>query len=282
MGGRLDAVNVVDADVAVITSIALDHCEWLGNNVEAIGREKAGIMRSGRPVIYGDRAMPNSITAVASEFGAVLYRLGTDFDWQRDGDEWKWRGLGRAFSNLPRPALHGEIQYHNASAVLATITALGDRLPVEHAAIARGLRTVRLRGRFEVVPNPRSPAQWIVDVAHNPAAAQTLATQLERARTTGRTIAVCAILGDKDVEGVVAMLKDRIDVWIVCGLASARALPASDLAARFGSAGVTVAHHADDVAGACAIAEQISHPNDRVIVFGSFLTAAAAIEYLGH
>ncbi|HEU4604303.1 MAG TPA: cyanophycin synthetase, partial [Steroidobacteraceae bacterium] len=217
----------------------------------------------------------------ASEVGAVLFRLGAEFDWQRNGDEWNWRGLGTAFSNLPRPALHGEIQYNNASAVLATIAALGDRLPVEPAAIDRGLRTVSLRGRFEAVPNPRSAARWIVDVAHNPAAAQTLAAQLERAPTTGRTIAVCGILGDKDVEGVVATLKDRVDVWIVCSLASARALPVSDLAARFGSAGVTVAHRADDVASACAIAERIAQPDDRVIVFGSFLTAAAAIEYLG-
>jgi dihydrofolate synthase/folylpolyglutamate synthase len=280
MGGRLDAVNVVDADVAVITSIALDHCEWLGNDLETIGREKAGIMRRGRPAIYGDPLMPHSIATVAKELEVSLLRLEHDFHWQRDGDDWDWHGLGMRLTHLPAPALHGEIQYNNASTVIAVLTALRDRIPVEHEAIVRGLRTVRLAGRFQYVSNPHSDAQWVVDVAHNPAAAQTLASQLKSAPVAGRTIAVCAILGDKDIERIGAVLQDCVDEWVVCGLDSPRALPPRELAARLRASGIEIAAEGQNVARACRLAEQSSRKGDRVVVFGSFLTVAAALEYL--
>jgi dihydrofolate synthase/folylpolyglutamate synthase len=280
MGGRLDAVNVVDASIAVITSIALDHCEWLGNDVETIGREKAGIMRSGQPVIYGDRQMPESIASVASEVGAPIFRLGKEFDWTWGLTTWTWRGLGSEHGDLPPPGLHGEIQFNNASSVLAALTALRDRLPVGHDAIVRGLRSVGLRGRFQQVPHASGRAQWIVDVAHNPAAAQTLSAQLKSVPTQGQTVAVCSILGDKDVEGIGAVLKDCIDRWIVCGLDSPRALLPHVLAERLRTVGISAGHQAKDVAGACMIAEQITAAGDRIIVFGSFLTVAAALNYL--
>jgi len=280
MGGRLDAVNLVDADVAIITSIALDHCEWLGNDIETIGREKAGVLRANRPAIYGDRQMPNSIGNIASSIAAPLFRLGHDFDWVGGSQGWTWRGLGNGHGDLPAPALQGEIQFNNAAAVIAALTVLGDRLPVTREAIERGLLTVALDGRFQHVPNARNSAQWVVDVAHNPAAAQTLAAQLASTPVSGRTIAVCSILADKDVEGIATALKGRIDEWIVCGLESPRALSPPALAARLRAVGAPIAHEAHDVVDACGVAERIAREGDRVIVFGSFLTVAAAIEYL--
>jgi dihydrofolate synthase/folylpolyglutamate synthase len=280
MGGRLDAVNVVDADVAVITSIALDHCEWLGNNVEAIGREKAGIMRAHRPVIYGDREMPNSIEVAANDVGAVLYRLDRDFRCDRMGEHWEWHGFDTRFASLPAPALHGEIQYNNAATVIAALCALGDRLPIERAAIEWGLRSVQLAGRFQRVRNCKSPAQWIVDVAHNAAAAQALASQLANTKSEGRTIAVCAILGDKDIEAIGSILREQIDRWLVCGLASPRSLPPNVLAERLRGANTLDETMYADVAAACRAAEDIARATDRVIVFGSFLTVGAALEYL--
>jgi dihydrofolate synthase / folylpolyglutamate synthase len=281
MGGRLDAVNIVDADVAVITSIALDHCEWLGNDVEAIGREKAGILRSQHPAIYGDRHMPDAIAHVASDLRAPLFRLGHEFDWTRDGEQWEWRGFGTVYSNLPAPALQGEVQFNNASAVIAALTTLHARLPLEHGAIERGLRTVTLSGRFQRVPNAKSAAQWIVDVAHNPAAAQILARQLANTGMQGRTIAVCSILGDKDIEGIAVALKGCIDEWIVCSVESPRALRSEVLATRLVAAGIAVAHETKEVADACRLAERISQAGDRIIAFGSFLTVAAVLKYLG-
>ena len=220
MGGRLDAVNVVDADVALVTSIDLDHCDWLGHDRETIGREKAGIFRAGRPAIFGARDMPASIRDAAQQVGADLQQLGRDFDWVRGGDRWTWRGRTGEQRDLPAPALHGEIQYNNAAAVLAALEALQLRLHVPRSAIERGLQTVTLPGRFQVVrqSSPR-PIEWILDVAHNPAAAHTLAAQLAARKDGGRTIAVCGVLSDKDVEGIVGELRNSFDAWVIVGLA---------------------------------------------------------------
>ena len=222
LGGRLDAVNVVDADVALVTSIDLDHCDWLGHDRETIGREKAGIFRAGRPAIFGSRDMPASIREVAQQVGAELQQLGHDFDWVRSGDRWTWRGRTGEQRDLPAPALHGEIQYDNAAAVLAALEALQSRLPVPRSAIERGLQTVTLPGRFQVVKqsSPR-PIEWILDVAHNPAAAHTLAAQLAARKDGGRTIAVCGVLSDKDVEGIVGELRSSFDAWVIVGLQGA-------------------------------------------------------------
>src|SRR5690606_826008 len=176
MGGRLDAVNVVDADVALVTSVALDHCEWLGGDIEAIGREKAGIFRARRPAIFGARDMPESIEQAASDVGAQLLRLGRDFDYSRCGERWSWKGPSRAFDDLPRPPLLGAVQYDNAAAVLCALHCLGAGLPLDRETIERGLANVRLPGRFQTIH--AHGVDWILDVAHNPAAALTLAAQL--------------------------------------------------------------------------------------------------------
>jgi dihydrofolate synthase / folylpolyglutamate synthase len=277
MGGRLDAVNIVDADVAVISSVALDHCDWLGTDVETIGREKAGILRAGRPAIFGSRNMPASVAAAARELGSDLRCLGQDFDWRRDDAGWTWRGREHRFDSLPVPALAGEIQFDNASAVLAALECVADRLPVPRAAVEEGLRTVHVPGRFQVVPGP---VQWILDVAHNPAAAGTLARQLAARPHSGRTIAVCGILGDKDIEGIASEVRDCLDAWIVVGLTSVRALSVDALAERLRAAGAHDVSTAADVEAGCRAASANAQKGDRIVVFGSFLTVGPAIEWL--
>lgn len=281
LGGRLDSVNVVDADVAIVTSIALDHCDWLGSDVESIGREKAGIFRAGKPAIFGSRDMPVSIDAVARELGTPLYRLGPDFDWQHSGDRWSWRGRNTSYDNLPRPALHGELQFDNASAVLCALECLSSRLPVTREAIETGLQQVTLPGRFQVVRRTEpATVEWILDVAHNPAAAQALAGQLASRPTSGRTIAVCGILGDKDIEGIATTLRNSFDAWIIVGLASARSVPVDGLAVRLAETGARVAKTAATVAEGCEVAQTMARAGDRIVVFGSFLTVGPALEWL--
>jgi dihydrofolate synthase/folylpolyglutamate synthase len=278
MGGRLDAVNVVDADVALVTSIDLDHCDWLGHDRETIGREKAGIFRAGRPAIFGARDMPASIRESAQQVGADLQQLGRDFDWVRSGDRWTWRGRAGEQRDLPAPALQGEIQYNNAAAVLAALEALEARLSVPRSAIERGLQTVTLPGRFQVLhqSSPRS-IEWILDVAHNPAADHTLAAQLAARKDGGRTIAVCGVLSDKDVEGIVGELRSSFDAWVIVGLQGARALAPEALAARVRNVGAHVEAIAADVVAGCLAAEALAQAGDRIVVFGSFLAVGPAL-----
>jgi dihydrofolate synthase/folylpolyglutamate synthase len=277
LGGRLDAVNAVDADVALITSIALDHCEWLGNDIETIGREKAGIFREGRPAVFSAPEMPRSIQAHADALGSTLLRLGRDFSHKRNAKGWTWRGLGLEFKNLPRPALHGDVQFDNAAGVIAALTALRERLPFSREALIKGLSSVRLTGRFQRFERK---SHWIIDVAHNPAAAATLASQLEQTRVTGRRIAVCGILADKDINAIVHVLKNSFDEWIVAGLAGERALAPDVLAARIAHQGVRVSAVASTVEEACESAEAMGTSDDLIVVFGSFLTVGPALSWL--
>jgi dihydrofolate synthase / folylpolyglutamate synthase len=281
MGGRLDAVNVVAADVALVTSIDLDHCDWLGGDRETIGREKAGIFRPGRPAIFGARDMPASIRDAAQQLGADLQQLGRDFDWARDGARWTWRGRGDVQGDLPPPGLHGDVQYDNAAAVLAALRSIESRLPVQRSAIECGLQTVQLPGRFQIIRQQEPRAiEWILDVAHNPAAARSLARQLAARSHAGRTIAVCGVLADKDVEGVVSELSACFDSWVIVGLGGARALSADALAARVKRIGAKVDAVAADVISGCRAAEALAASGDRIVVFGSFLTVGPALSLL--
>jgi dihydrofolate synthase/folylpolyglutamate synthase len=277
MGGRLDAVNVIDADAALVTSIALDHCDWLGPDLETIGREKAGIFRAGRPAVFGARAMPNSIAEAATQLRSELRRLGRDFDWSAAGERWHWRGWRGELRDLPRPALPGDVQFENAAAVLAVLHSMSERLPVAGDAIEQGLNTVRLPGRFQVVAGP---VTWILDVAHNPAAVHVLAAALRARASAGRTIAVLAILADKDSGGAIAEIQSCIDEWIVARLDGPRALDERVLAERVRVAGGQVARVCASVREACVAARERAKPGDRVVVFGSFLTVGAAMEWL--
>jgi len=281
MGGRLDAVNVVDADVALVTSIDLDHCDWLGRDRETIGREKAGIFRAGRPAIFGARDMPASVGEYARQIGADLLQLGREFDCFRTGERWTWRGRRGEQRDLPAPALYGQTQYDNAAAVLATLEALESRLSVPRSAIERGLQTVALPGRFQIIrrSQPR-PIDWILDVAHNPAAACTLAAQLAASDRKERRIAVCGVLSDKDIEGIVGELRNSFDAWVVVGLQGPRALPPEELAERVHKVGVRVEAVAADVIAGCLAAQALAGAGDRIVVFGSFLTVGPALAML--
>jgi dihydrofolate synthase/folylpolyglutamate synthase len=278
MGGRLDAVNLLDADAAAVVSVGLDHREWLGDTVEAIGHEKAGIFRANRPAIFGGRQVPKSVVSHAAAIGARLRRVGTDFDFVERADGWDYVGFGSRRRELPLPGLGGSAQLGNAAVALALLEAVEPRLFVPDEAVRAGLAGVRLPGRFQVLPGP---PEWILDVAHNPQAARVLAASLAARPCAGRTLAVCGILGDKDIEGIVAALDGRIDRWIAVGLDGARALAPAVLAARIGHAGAESVLAAVDVQAGLAAARAEMKPADRAIVFGSFLTVGPALAWLG-
>jgi dihydrofolate synthase/folylpolyglutamate synthase len=275
MGGRLDAVNLLDADVAAVVSVGVDHREWLGGTVEAIGAEKAGIYRAGRPAIFGGRRPPRSLVAYAAAIGARLKRIGSDFDFVERADGWDYVGFGSRRRELPLPGLAGTAQLGNAAVALAVLEAAEPRLLVPDEAVRSGLARTSLPGRFQVFG---AAPEWILDVAHNPQAAETLAASLAARPCAGQTWAVCGILGDKDIEGIVAALSGVIARWIAVGLEGNRALPSGVLAERIRRAG---AHHvsaAADVAAGLAVAQGGMQPRDRAVVFGSFLTVGPALE----
>jgi dihydrofolate synthase / folylpolyglutamate synthase len=278
MGGRLDAVNLLDADVAAVVSVGLDHCEWLGDTIEAIGTEKAGIFRSGRPAIYGARHAPRSVIASAAAVGARLRRIGDDFDYVERADGWDYVGFGSRRRELPLPVLQGSAQLGNAAVALAVLEAAEPALLVPDEAVRSGLLAVRLPGRFQVVADD---PEWILDVAHNADAAEALAASLAARPVRGRTLAVCGILGDKDVESIVAALRDQVSRWIAVGLEGPRALAPAELASRISGASTAPVLAAGSVAAGLDQARAECRPGDRVLVFGSFLTVGPALAWLG-
>jgi dihydrofolate synthase/folylpolyglutamate synthase len=278
LGGRLDAVNAVDADVAAVVSIGLDHCDWLGPTLEQIGREKAGIFRRGRPAIFGARSMPWSVAQAATAVGARLRRLGVDFDFVERPDGWDYVGTGSRRRELPLPGLSGAAQLANAATALAVLEAAEPGLLVPDDAVRSGLSAATLPGRFQRVPgNP----EWVLDVAHNPDAARVLAQSLAGLPRTGRTVAVCGMLADKDTAAVVGAMRGVVDSWIAVGVEGPRALDASAMAVRLeGVLGVPVPAEGTVAAG-CDRARQAAGPSGRVVVFGSFHTVGPALEWLG-
>ncbi|NJD31003.1 MAG: bifunctional tetrahydrofolate synthase/dihydrofolate synthase [Gammaproteobacteria bacterium] len=280
LGGRLDAVNLVDADVAIVVSVGLDHMEWLGPDVESIGREKAGIFRRGRPAIVGMRSPPRSVVEVAEHIGAQLRVFGRDFDAAEQADgTWDYRDDSGALHLLPAPALQGVAQVGNAASALAALRALSPHLPLERASIEGGLRAVRLPGRFQRVAADGG-FEWVLDVAHNPDSARVLASNLARHPVRGRTLAVCGMLADKDVETVVRRLLGHVDSWIAAGTDGARALTDAQLADRARGCGV-VMEPGGTVREAMDRAAALARPGDRVVVFGSFHTVGPALQRLG-
>ena len=227
LGGRLDAVNTVDADCALITSIDLDHMDYLGPDRESIGFEKAGILRAGRPAVISDPMPPASVLRHAQDIGADLWQVGRDFNHSGDRQQWSWSGRGRRRSALAYPALRGANQLLNASGVLAVFEALRERLPISAQAVRNGLATVELAGRFQIVPG--QPA-LVLDVAHNPHAVATLAFNLDQMGFYPRTHAVFGAMADKDIAGMLARLGPLVQRWYVCDLPLARAARAVDLA----------------------------------------------------
>jgi dihydrofolate synthase/folylpolyglutamate synthase len=280
MGGRLDAVNVVDPDVAVVTSIGLDHQDYLGDTLEAIAREKAGIFRAGKTAVIGGREPSLVLESVARGLNSPLKRLAIEYNYVLDGAGWRYRGTHWDLPHLPAPALKGDIQFTNAATALAALEEISPRLNIPAAAIARGLAGARLVGRFESIsPGPGSPT-WVLDVAHNPDAARVLARNLNANPISGKTLAVCGILADKDATEIVSMLERCIDAWWCASVDGTRGRSGQDLADVVRQEVQAPVIATDNVASACAAALGAAGPQDRIVVFGSFHTVGPAIEWL--
>ena len=278
LGGRLDAVNVIDTDCAVITSIDLDHMDWLGTDRESIGREKAGIMRTGRPVIVSDPMPPQSVLDHAVEIGADLWTFGKDFNFTGDKQQWGWAGRGRRYSGLAYPALRGANQLVNASGVLSALEALRGRIPVTAQAIRNGLAMVELPGRFQIVPG--QPA-LVLDVAHNPHAVAALTENLDAMGFYPTTHAVFGAMADKDVAPMLSRVGALVDRWYFCDLPTPRAARAQELHAQW-KAGNTrsdvQAGTYTDPQSALQAAVAAADPADRIVVFGSFFTVGGVLK----
>jgi dihydrofolate synthase/folylpolyglutamate synthase len=313
LGGRLDAVNVFDADVSVVTSVDIDHTDYLGDTREQIAFEKAGIFRSGRIAICADNDVPLALRQHAQDIGAELWCIGCEFGFslpspagggegggdkahvvsvvqplsltlsrQREREQiqgqWDYRSKVAVRNSLPHPALRGAFQLNNASAALAALDALKDRLPVNMEAVRRGLVEVQLAGRFQFVPGK---PQLILDVAHNPHAARSLAQNLA-GLPRAKTIAVFAMLKDKDMAGVARALDAQVDVWLVAGIAAQRGAAADELVQVLQDAQVRGEVHAcPSIGGALQEASNRAGENDRIVAFGSFYTVAEVMRARG-
>ena len=278
LGGRLDAVNIVDADCSVITSIDLDHMELLGNTREAIGFEKAGIMRPGKPVVVSDPVPPQSIIDHAAAIGADLWRFGSDFNFSGDKQQWGWAGRGRRYAGLAYPALRGANQLVNASGVLAALTALRDRLPITAQAVRNGLSMVELPARFQIVPGQPN---LVLDVAHNPHSVAALAENLDAMGFYPCTHAVFGAMADKDLTPMLARVGPLVDKWYFTDLPTARAATGVELQAKWQagntrSDAVASAHPSPEAALQAAVAA--ADPTDRIVVFGSFYTVGGILK----
>ena len=297
LGGRLDATNLVDADVAVLASIGFDHREWLGDTLELIGAEKAGIFRAGRPAVLGTPQMPASVYEAISRLAARPVVAERDFHWQIRPTGWDYLGLELSLRSLPPSALAGAIQYRNASIAIAALEALrpggsirpgiaalaGRLAALDERTVAAALGRVRLAGRFQIIPGQ---VEWILDIAHNEPAARVLAAQLRErplpqaeVRGKGRTFAVIGVLADKDATAIGAALAGVIDHWIVCTLPGPRGRSAAQLAPRLVPHGASFELVASVAAG-CELARAVAQPGDRVVVCGSVHTVGPALQWL--
>jgi len=272
LGGRLDAVNIIDADVAIVTSIGLDHTEWLGESREAIGVEKAGIFRTGRPAICGDTRPPDSLLEKAVDTGAPLQVLGRDFHVRSGNTRWCWQGGRSHYRDLHRPALPGAHQLVNAACALAALDHLREKLPVNEPAVNGGLQEVELPGRVQILPGK---VEQVLDVSHNAQAALALVSTLRYRPLSGTTHGVIGMMRDKDVDAFVKVLRDEVNHWYPGGLNCERALSPMQLAESLQNLNVRgPVSICQSVAGArTALASQV-RDGDRVLVCGSFYTVA--------
>ena len=278
LGGRLAAVNIIDPDCAIVTSVDLDHMAFLGNDRETIGREKAGIFRTGRPAIVSDPVPPQSVLDRALEIGADLWRMGHDFNYAGDKQQWSWSGRGRRYSGLAYPALRGANQLMNASGALAALESLRARIPVTAQAVRNGLAMVSLPGRFQIVPG--QPA-LVLDVAHNAHAVAVLSENLDAMGYYPCTHLVLGAMADKDVAPMLARIAPLADAWYFTDLPTPRAAPAQNLKQAWEALGLRadarVSCHANPQA-ALQAAVAAADPADRIVVFGSFYTVGGILE----
>lgn len=279
MGGRLDAVNALDADCAIVTSVDIDHASWLGATREAIGYEKAGIFRAGRPAICGDPNPPASLLAHAQAVVAGLRLIGRDFAFERALDGWNFRFGERVRGGLPYPTLRGDHQLYNACCALAALETLAARFPVTQAQVRSGLLSAVVPGRFQVLPGR---PLTVLDVAHNPHAARALAATLAGHKVAGRTLAVFAMLKDKDIAGVARSMAEVVDEWYVAGLATERGASAEEVVQALAAGGVGApARSFPQVGAAYDAARAAAGEADRVVVFGSFYTVGDILSRAG-
>ncbi len=278
LGGRLDAVNILDADAALITTVDIDHTEWLGETREAIGYEKSGIMRAGKPVVYAGEDPPESLVAYADKIGAQLYLAGKAYSFKQDVKGWQWRSVNLIRHSLPFPSLYGRFQLQNAAAVLMLLELLQRVLPVDLESIVKGIRNSKIQGRFQIIQNkPR----LILDVAHNPEAARALALNLKSMYCAGRTFAVFSMLTDKDISQVVKIMTPMIDCWYMGELDSMRAASNMMLCKNVMDAGVSSEkiRLSKNLRSALTVALEALQKDDRLVVFGSFYTVAEVLGY---
>ena len=275
LGGRLDAVNILDGDVALITAIDIDHRAWLGNDRETIGQEKAGILRAARPAICSDANPPHSVEKRARELGAPWFALGEQYHYQAMASSWNWQGTGSSFEGLPLPALPGQHQLDNAAGVLMVLEALADKYPVSRTAVEKGLQTVNLNGRCQILSGA---VELVFDVAHNAASAACLSQVLQDHATSGATYLVLGMLDDKDIDEFTLALADSVDHWYLASLGGDRGLTAARLqdGMRQLQADSKIRCF-PDTATALQQAKMDAASGDRIVISGSFVTVAEAL-----
>ncbi len=279
LGGRLDATNAIQPTASLITNVALDHCDWLGDTVEAIAAEKAGVMRRDCPVVFGGRNMPDTITVAAGSCGARLYRAGVDFAaTEAINGQWDWRSAGREVAGLRKPGLQGAFQVDNAAAVLMLLDAADLFAGIDRALLNQVLPEVGLRGRLQEISAHNR--RWVLDVAHNPAAAQVLAESLAKTSDDGRLIAVIGVLADKDFDGVLQPLLPLVHQWIAVTPDNPRALSNQELGRVIANLSGKSCLLADSMEEALEFARRQATENDKILVTGSFFTVGPALHYL--
>lgn len=278
LGGRLDATNIIDSDCAIITSIDLDHMELLGNDRESIGREKAGIMRTGRPVVVSDPMPPQSVLDHAVEVGADIWRFGEDFNFSGDKQQWGWAGRGRRYAGMAYPALRGANQLINASGALAALTALRDRLPISAQAVRNGFAFVELPGRFQIIPGQPT---LVLDVAHNPHSVAALAANLDAMGYFPTTHAIFGAMADKDLAPMFAKMGPLLDSWYFTDLPTPRAATGAALQTQWQAQNTRKDAFSQvfaDPMAALQAAIAAADPTDRIVVFGSFYTVGGVLQ----
>jgi dihydrofolate synthase/folylpolyglutamate synthase len=278
LGGRLDAVNIIDPDVSLITTIDIDHTNWLGDTRDEIALEKAGILRPGRPAVFGGKNPPQALLDKARELGVVLSIAGEDFSYSRAEQNWSWEGRETSYKQLPEPQLKGRFILQNCSAVLMALELLGGRLELSEDSVARGVETVAILGRFQVIPGDIT---LIFDVAHNPEAAAELAANLAAIQGEGRNLGIFSALADKDIGRMIEPLVGLIDLWYIGELDSNRAATLDQIHSSITASGVApsnvISHKLLSQAQTKAMADAETH--DKLVIFGSFLTVAEIMQH---
>ncbi|HEX5786943.1 MAG TPA: folylpolyglutamate synthase/dihydrofolate synthase family protein [Woeseiaceae bacterium] len=278
MGGRLDAVNAIEPSASLITNVGLDHCEWLGSDVETIAVEKAGILRAAKPAVYAARMAPASLVRIAGELGADLRVAGVDYGYEATDESWHWWGRDLRLQGLALPALRGRAQVANAAGVLALLEAAGFADLLTATELNAALAGLCIPGRMQKF---RDAHAWVLDVAHNPAAAKIVADGLRDDFAEGPTVAILAMLADKDVEGCVEPLRPLVDHWVAFTADNPRAVPAPELARRVANATNRGCAEAAGVDDAIAVARDLCEPGGRIVATGSFYCVGPVLRALG-